>query len=159
MSLLTTSFTCETPEETFQLGKLIGSGAKPNEVWLLSGPLGAGKTLFVKGLAVGLGFEGPVTSPTFTLQHVYEGRLPLYHFDWYRLDSAKEAEDLGFYEWAEKGGVTAVEWGDKFPKLFPQATLKLSLEVLGEEKRRVFVEAASEASIPRVEELVRCWPP
>ena len=156
--MLTSSFTCETPEETFKLGELIGHQATPNEVWSLMGPLGAGKTLFVQGMAKGLGFEGPVTSPTFTLQHIYEGRLNLYHFDWYRLMERREVEDLGFREWAERGGVVAVEWGDKFPKLFPPNVIKLTFDVLAGESRRLIVEATHPESMNRLEELIRCWP-
>jgi tRNA threonylcarbamoyladenosine biosynthesis protein TsaE len=156
--LLTTSFTCETPEKTQQLGELIGHQARPNEIWSLAGTLGAGKTQFVKGLAKGLGFPGNVTSPTFTLQHVYEGRLNLYHFDWYRLMASREVEDLGWREWSERGGVAVVEWGDKFPKLFPPSTIKMGFEVLPDESRRVIVEATQPESMNRVEELIRCWP-
>ena len=157
--MLKTSFNCDTVEQTHQLGLMIGEKAKPGDIWNLSGPLGAGKTQFVKGLAKGLGFEGVVTSPTFTLQHIYEGRVPLYHFDWYRLNQPKEVEDLGWAEWLGRGGVVAVEWGDKFPKLFPPASIKLSFEILSEEGRRISVEAADPESIPRVEELILCWPP
>jgi len=157
--LLKTSFTCDTPELTYQLGLMIGERAKPGEIWNLEGPLGGGKTQFVKGLAKGLGYEGQVTSPTFALQHIYEGRLPLYHFDWYRLEKPKEVEDLGWFDWIGKGGVVAVEWGDKFPKLFPPTLLKLSFEILSEEARRLSVEASHPESIPQVEELIRCWPP
>jgi tRNA threonylcarbamoyladenosine biosynthesis protein TsaE len=156
--LLTTSFNCDTPEQTFQLGELIGRQARPNEVWCLSGPLGAGKTLFVQGLAKGLGFEGPVTSPTFTLQHIYEGRLNLYHFDWYRLEKPKEVDDIGWADWTERGGVTVVEWGDKFPELFPPNALKMVFEYRSEESRRMILEASHPESIPRVEELLKCWP-
>src|SRR5258708_7335571 len=102
--MLKTSFTCDNPELTHQLGLMIGQKAKPGDVWNLVGPLGAGKTQFVKGLAQGLGFEGGVTSPTFTLQHIYEGRIPLYHFDWYRLNRPQEVEDLGWAEWLGRGG-------------------------------------------------------
>lgn len=157
--MLTTSFTCETPEQTFQLGQLIGQKAQAGDTWSLSGPLGAGKTLLVQGMAKGLGFEGPVTSPTFNLQHIYEGRLNLYHFDWYRLNHSREVEELGWEEWINRGGMVVVEWGDKFSNLFPQTTLKLVLEFMSEEIRRVFVEAAHPDSIPRVEELIQCWPP
>jgi len=155
--LLTGSFIIQSPEETFQLGRLIGSGAPAGEVWNLVGPLGAGKTHFVKGLAAGLGFEGPVTSPTFNLQNVYEARLPLYHFDWYRLEKAAEVEDLGFSEWVEKGGVTVVEWGDKFPKLFPPVALKLAMEVLEGEKRRFILEAVHPDVQGRLGEILKCW--
>jgi tRNA threonylcarbamoyladenosine biosynthesis protein TsaE len=156
--MLTSSFACETPEDTFKLGELIGHQARPNEVWSLAGPLGAGKTLFVQGMAKGLGFEGPVTSPTFTLQHIYEGRLNLYHFDWYRLMERREVDDLGFREWSERGGVVAVEWGDKFPKLFPPNVIKLTFDVLSGESRRLIVEATHPESMDRLEELLRCWP-
>lgn len=148
----------DSPEETFQLGKLVGSGAERGEVWNLTGPLGAGKTHFVKGLAEGLGFTGTVTSPTFNLQNIYEARIPLYHFDWYRLDKAAEVGDLGFLEWVEKGGVTVVEWGDKFPKWFPPTVLKLTLDVLGGEKRRIILEAVDPKCQGRVEGILKCWP-
>ncbi len=157
--MLTSSFLCETPEQTGQLGKLIGEKAMPGEVWSLSGPLGAGKTLWVKGFAQGLGVQNTVTSPTFTLQHIYEGRLPLYHFDWYRLEHAQEVEDMGFREWTDRGGVVAVEWGDKYPRLLPPNTIRMVFETLGPQSRRIIVEADQPETIPRIEELVRCWPP
>ena len=156
--MLTGSFMIENPEETFQLGQLAGGQAQPGEIWNLIGPLGAGKTHFVKGFAKGMGFEGLVTSPTFNLQNIYQGRVPIYHFDWYRLNSPAEVEDLGWREWAEKGGVTVVEWGDKFPKLFPPSVLKLTLDIISEEKRRAILEAAHADSLPRMEELIKCWP-
>lgn len=156
--MVTTSFLCESPEQTYQLGQLIGHQARPGEIWALSGNLGAGKTLFVQGLAKGLGFEGPVTSPTFILQHIYEGRLNLYHFDWYRLMERREVEDLGWEEWTGRGGVVVVEWGNKFPKLFPPTVIKLEIEILSENSRRVIVEAKHPDSITRVQELIKCWP-
>ncbi|HEY5039534.1 MAG TPA: tRNA (adenosine(37)-N6)-threonylcarbamoyltransferase complex ATPase subunit type 1 TsaE, partial [bacterium] len=98
------------------------------------------------------------TSPTFTLQHIYEGRLNLYHFDWYRLIAEKEVEELGWFEWIGRGGVTVVEWGDKFPELFPATVIKLNFEMASEENRRLTVEASQPESITRVEELIKCWP-
>jgi len=89
------------------------------------GGLGAGKTQVVKGLAAGLGYQGEVTSPTFTLVHEYSGpdmRLPLFHFDFYRLDSADAVLGLGWDEYVEAGGICAVEWADLFPALMPPAT-------------------------------------
>lgn len=156
--MVTSSFICETPEETFKLGEVIGHQARPGEVWCLTGGLGAGKTLFVKGMAKGLGYEGNVTSPTFTLQHIYEGRLNLYHFDWYRLMQSKEVDDLGWAEWLGRGGVVAVEWGDKFLKLFPSEAIKMSFEPMNGEGRRLIVEAKHEGSMDRVQEIIRCWP-
>ena len=157
--MLTTSISCATPDETFQLGFLIGQQAQAGDIWSLSGPLGAGKTLLVQGMAKGLGFQGPATSPTFNLQHIYEGRLNLYHFDWYRLENPQEVEDIGWREWTSRGGVVAVEWGDKFPKLFPPGTLKLIFEFQSEESRRVILEANHPDTMPRLEELIKCWPP
>ena len=156
--MITSSFICETPEETFKLGEVIGHQARPGEVWCLTGGLGAGKTLFVKGMAKGLGYEGNVTSPTFTLQHIYEGRLNLYHFDWYRLMQSREVDDLGWAEWLGRGGVVAVEWGDKFLKLFPSEVIKMSFEPFAGEGRRLIVEAKHEGSMDRVQEIIRCWP-
>lgn len=157
--MFTASFCCESPEQTVQLGKLIGEKAMPGEVWSLSGPLGAGKTLWVKGLAEGMGVQNTVTSPTFTLQHIYQGRLSLFHFDWYRLENVREVEDLGFSEWMERGGVVAVEWGDKYPRMLPPNTIRLAFESMGPQSRRIIVEADHSETIPRIEELVRCWPP
>jgi tRNA threonylcarbamoyladenosine biosynthesis protein TsaE len=157
--MLTTSFTCETPEQTLQLGEFIGQQAPAGEIWRLAGPLGAGKTVFAKGLAKGLGFEGLVTSPSFTLLHIYEGRFNLYHFDWFRLEKPAEVEDLGWREWTGRGGVVAVEWGDKFPELFPDTAIHLTFEILGEESRRLVLEANHPQTISRVEEIIRCWPP
>ena len=157
--MFTASFCCETPEQTIQLGKLIGEKAMPGEIWSLSGPLGAGKTLWVKGLAEGMGVSNTVTSPTFTLQHIYQGRLSLFHFDWYRLEHIREVEDLGFGEWTERGGVVAVEWGDKYPQILPPHTIRLVFEAIGPQSRRIIVEADHPETIPRIEELVRCWPP
>ena len=155
--MLTSSFLCETPEQTFQLGEEIGKKAQSGEVWCLTGSLGAGKTLFVKGMAKGLGFEGNVTSPTFNLQNVYEGRLPMYHFDWYRLNKAEEVENIGWSEWLSREGVVVVEWGDKFKNLFPPNVIKMAFEPYTETGRRLIVEGHDE-SISRVQEIILCWP-
>jgi tRNA threonylcarbamoyladenosine biosynthesis protein TsaE len=155
--LLTSSFLCYTPEQTFQLGEEIGKKAQSGEVWCLTGGLGAGKTLFVKGMAKGLGFEGNVTSPTFNLQNVYEGRLPMYHFDWYRLNKAEEVENIGWSEWLSREGVVVVEWGDKFKNLFPPKVIKMAFEPYTETGRRLIVEGHDE-SITRVQEIILCWP-
>ena len=97
----------------------------------LDGELGAGKTEFVKGLAAGLGCPGPVTSPTFPLLHEYHGPTgPLYHFDFYRIESAQEILEVGWDELLEEpGAVVAVEWAGRFPDLFPPGSLRLQLEV------------------------------
>jgi tRNA threonylcarbamoyladenosine biosynthesis protein TsaE len=112
-----------SPAETFALGKEIAAKLRSGEVLALDGDLGAGKTQFVKGLAAGLGCADVVTSPTFTLVHEYTGgRLPLFHLDFYRLDSSGEALGLGLDDYLAAGGVLAIEWAGKFPDLLPAAT-------------------------------------
>jgi tRNA threonylcarbamoyladenosine biosynthesis protein TsaE len=108
------------PAETLALGRGEGARCHAGDVIALCGDLGAGKTQFVKGLAAGLETDAEVTSPTFTLIHEYAGgRLPIYHFDLYRLGSAAEAIALGLDEYLENGGVSVIEWADKFPDLLP----------------------------------------
>lgn len=109
--------------ETLSLGHAESARCSAGDVVALCGELGAGKTQFVKGLAAGLGVASEVTSPTFTLIHEYTGgRLPVYHFDFYRLDFAAEAVALGLDEYLEGAGVSVIEWGDKFPGLLPAGT-------------------------------------
>jgi tRNA threonylcarbamoyladenosine biosynthesis protein TsaE len=101
------------------------------EIFALHGVLGAGKTQLAKGLARGLGFTGPVTSPTFTMIHEYVGgRLPLYHVDLYRVSSESEAVDLGLEDYFTSGGVTVIEWPDRIPNLLPPHTQHWELEVV-----------------------------
>jgi tRNA threonylcarbamoyladenosine biosynthesis protein TsaE len=107
-------------------------------VLALCGELGAGKTQFVKGLAAGLGYQGDVTSPTFTLIHEYlGGRLPLYHFDFYRLDTEDEAIRLGLEEYLAGDGVCVIEWADKFPGVLPPQTRWLDFSIDGERQRTI----------------------
>ncbi len=101
------------------------------EIFALHGVLGAGKTQLVKGLARGLGFEGDVTSPTFTIIHEYlGGRLPLYHIDLYRIRSEKEAVDLGLEEYLPGDGITVIEWPDRIPSLLPPEARHWELQVV-----------------------------
>lgn len=112
-----------SPGETFELGRRIAATLRGGEVLALDGELGAGKTQFVKGLAAGLGHDSDVTSPTFTLIHEYTGgRLPLYHFDFYRLESEDEAIRAGLDDYLGGNGVLAIEWAGKFPALLPGTT-------------------------------------
>ena len=111
------------PAETQALGCAEGARCAAGDVVALCGDLGAGKTQFVKGLVAGLGATSEVTSPTFTLIHEYDGgRLPVYHFDFYRLDSTAEAIALGLDEYLDGTGVSVIEWADKFPDLLPAGT-------------------------------------
>jgi tRNA threonylcarbamoyladenosine biosynthesis protein TsaE len=110
-------------EETTAFGRTEAALLRRGDVLALCGDLGAGKTHFVKGLAAGFASTATVTSPTFTLIHEYPGgRLPLYHFDFYRLDKEDEALKIGLDEYLDGDGVCVIEWGDKFPGLLPART-------------------------------------
>ena len=120
------------------LGETLAAGLEAGAVLALAGGLGAGKTRFVKGLARGIGFPGEVTSPTFALVHEYRGgRLPVFHFDLYRLKDEEELLGIGWDEFFEEPGVVIAEWADLFPALIPPGARWLSFEVLPEGGRRV----------------------
>jgi len=111
------------PADTVAYARGLARALQRGEILALCGDLGAGKTQFVKGIAAGVGYTGEVTSPTFTLIHEYLGaRLPVYHFDFYRLESEEEALRLGLEEYLAGDGVSVIEWADKFPKLLPAHT-------------------------------------
>ena len=108
-------FFSTSAEETIGLGEALGRGLGPTEVRVLTGDLGAGKTQLTKGVARGMGVTDDVTSPTFTIEMVYEGsRMPLYHFDLYRLDSADQLEDTGLFDVLGADGPCLIEWGEQF---------------------------------------------
>ena len=110
------------PVETEALGHALAQRLRPGDVIAYSGDLGAGKTAFTRGLAAGLGIQDRVTSPTYTIVNEYlSGRLPLFHFDLYRLGSAEEVYDIGWEEYLERGGVCAAEWSENAPELFRDA--------------------------------------
>lgn len=117
------------PEETFALGKMLGGAAVPGQVVTLTGDLGAGKTVFAQGFAHGMGIQGPVNSPTFTILQVYrEGRLPLYHFDVYRIGDVEEMEETGFEDCIYGEGVCLIEWADLIGEILPRERLQVILE-------------------------------
>jgi len=132
-----------TSKETWELGRKLAADAEKGTVFALSGGLGAGKTAFSQGFAAGLGIEEPVSSPTFTLVNEYhQGRLPLYHFDVYRLEEADELEAIGFDEYVYGQGVTLIEWADRFPELLPPGTVWIRIEKdyqQGEDYRRITI--------------------
>ena len=113
-------------EETFALGQRIGLEALPGQVYTLIGDLGVGKTVFTQGVADGLGITEPVNSPTFTIVNEYEGgRLPLFHFDMYRLNSADDLFDIGWEDYLARGGVCAVEWSERAEDAFDGSTVRI----------------------------------
>ncbi|HHX73657.1 MAG TPA: tRNA (adenosine(37)-N6)-threonylcarbamoyltransferase complex ATPase subunit type 1 TsaE [Firmicutes bacterium] len=124
-------------KETENLGRFWGEQLFPGAVILLSGGLGAGKTVFARGVGLGLGVRTPITSPTFTLLHVHQGRLPFYHFDLYRLDAADELFELGMEEYLFGEGVCLLEWADKFPGFFDLPAVTVSLRQEGPAVRRI----------------------
>ncbi len=140
-------------EGTRRCGELLAPLLRAGDVLVLSGDLGAGKTQLTKGVASGLGVAEPVTSPTFNILLVHEGRIPLYHFDLYRLDEADQLEDLDYYATLEADGVSVVEWGDKFPEASPLDGVSVSLQIEGDEERRLELAFYG----PRGRELVSSW--
>ena len=117
----------------------LGCLLKPGDFIALIGELGSGKTRFVQGVAAGLqvGTERPVTSPTYSLLHIHNGRLPLYHFDLYRLSGDEDVEQLGFSEYFYGDGVSLVEWADRLHMEMPAERLTINFSYLGEDERRI----------------------
>ena len=138
-------FITRSPEETEALGARLAGALEPGAVVAFTGDLGAGKTAFVRGLARGLGIRDRVTSPTFTIVNEYEGgRLPLFHFDLYRLGCADELFDIGWEDYLARGGVCAVEWSERMEELLEPGTIRVDLRQGEDESRRVItVEGVS----------------
>ena len=149
-----------SPEQTRRLGEALGQQLEPGDVIALSGPLGAGKTCFVQGLALGLGVDPqvPVTSPSFTLVGEYPGRLPLRHADFYRVERYARLEDAGFDDLLDGRGVLVVEWPERFPEALPGERIEIEIEVRSDSARRIHLQGSS----PRGEELAKSleerWP-
>lgn len=134
-------FKSDAPARTAELARRIAGVLRPGTVICLDGDLGAGKTLFVQNLAASLGVQGEVTSPTFNLMNVYEdGRLPLVHFDLYRLEQEYELDEIGFYDYAENpDGLVLIEWAEKFPECLPEDHIALQIQRTDVENERVLV--------------------
>lgn len=116
-------------EETFELAGKLGSKAVSGQVYLLSGDLGTGKTAFAQGFASGLGIDDYVNSPTFTIMQIYEGgRLPLYHFDVYRIGDSSEMDELGYEEYFYGNGVTLIEWPEMIEDILPADAICINIE-------------------------------
>ncbi len=133
-------FITNSPEETEKVGAALAKVLPAGTVLAYEGDLGAGKTAFTRGLARGLGCGEPVTSPTYTIVNEYlSGRLPLFHFDMYRLKSAEELWDIGWDDYLERGGVCAVEWSENVAEAMEDA-VRVKIEKLGENSRRITIE-------------------
>lgn len=130
--------------ETLALGRSIAAEAQPGSIICLDGDLGTGKTVFTKGIAEGLGITEPVCSPTFTVVQIYEeGRMPLYHFDVYRIDDPDEMEEIGFRDYFYGDGLTIIEWSDLIGELIPPEAMRIRIEkdpARGFDYRRITID-------------------
>ena len=131
-------------EETFALGQKLAENASPGDIFCLDGDLGAGKTVFARGFAAGLGITEPITSPTFTIIKEYEdGRIPFYHFDVYRIGDPGEMEMLGYEEYFYGKGVCLIEWSSLIEELLPQYAVRIGIfrdDAKGPDYRRIEME-------------------
>ena len=133
-----------SPEDTFRVGEQLPKDARPRDIYTLDGDLGVGKTIFTKGMAKGLGIEEPVTSPTFTILQEYEsGRLPLYHFDVYRIGDPEEMDEIGYEDYFYGQGICLIEWAGLIEELIPKEAVRICIEKdleKGLDYRRIRIE-------------------
>ncbi|MBR2362752.1 MAG: tRNA (adenosine(37)-N6)-threonylcarbamoyltransferase complex ATPase subunit type 1 TsaE [Spirochaetaceae bacterium] len=134
------TFVTHSAEETIQLGKKIGSLLQPGAIIAMEGNLAAGKTTITKGIAKSLGIEEAITSPTFTLISEYEGKMPLYHMDVYRLDSCEDFINLGVEDLMYGDGVSIIEWSERVREELPKSTITLRLEIREDGGRDITLE-------------------
>jgi tRNA threonylcarbamoyladenosine biosynthesis protein TsaE len=134
------TYISDSPVATETAGREFAAELSAGSIVALTGPLGAGKTRFVKGVAAGIGAAGEVTSPTFTLIHEYiGGRVPVYHFDFFRIEDRQSADRLGLDEYFFGDGICVVEWADKFPGLIPAGARWISFETKSETERLITI--------------------
>ena len=137
-------FITNSPQETERVGAALGAVLRPGMILAYQGDLGAGKTAFTRGLARGLGCAEQVTSPTYTIVNEYlSGRLPLFHFDMYRLRSEEDLWDIGWDDYLERGGVCAVEWSENVTDAM-EGAIWVRIEKIGEESRRITIEGGED---------------
>lgn len=120
-------FVTKSPAETEAFGEKLAERLKPGAIVALYGEMGAGKTALTRGIARGLGIAKGVSSPTFALVHEYEGRLPVYHFDMYRVESWDDLYSTGFFDYLDAGGITIVEWSENIENAIPDSAIRVTL--------------------------------
>jgi len=155
----TVTFVSNSEKETLNLAAKIAANIKKNDCLALVGNFGSGKTVFVKGLARGMGTSKKtyVCSPSFVILKTYPGRLPIYHFDLYRLNHARDLENIGLFEFMSAGGVSAIEWADKIKQLLlPKGCLRIEFSVLGRGKRSIKFRART-VDLRRFLKRVKPW--
>ncbi|MCD8006329.1 MAG: tRNA (adenosine(37)-N6)-threonylcarbamoyltransferase complex ATPase subunit type 1 TsaE [Oscillospiraceae bacterium] len=139
--MATKEFYTYSAQETISLGEVVGELLHSGDVVAFRGGLGAGKTTFTHGLAVGLGLRDDVSSPTFAIVNEYSEprKTPLYHFDMYRIADADELESIGFYDYLDSDAVLAIEWSENIANELPASTTVISFEVMGESFRKITI--------------------
>ncbi|NLT09496.1 MAG: tRNA (adenosine(37)-N6)-threonylcarbamoyltransferase complex ATPase subunit type 1 TsaE [Ruminococcus sp.] len=130
-----------SPEETIDTACKLGALLKPGDMIAYKGGLGAGKTTFTRGLAIGMGLDDNVTSPTFALVNEYRGKtINLYHFDMYRIENGDDLESTGFYDYPFEDNVAAVEWSENIDEFLPKDTIYITINTLSELEREIIIE-------------------
>jgi len=134
------NFITNTVEETIELGKKIGRSLKPCDIVCIDGDLGSGKTHLTKGIALGLGIDEHITSPTFNIVNEYEGRIKLYHFDVYRVNDPDEIAAIGFDEYIFSNAVSVIEWSDYIKELIPDEHIQINISNESETRRSINIQ-------------------
>lgn len=129
-----------SPEETEEIAVSLAEHLVPGDVVAMHGELGAGKTAFVRGLARGLGIVSRVTSPTFTIVNEYPGKIPLFHFDMYRLSGSDELYEIGWEDYLDRGGICICEWSEIAPDAFPESAINVYISKLGDNEREIKID-------------------
>ena len=137
-----------SPEQTEKTGEELAPLLKPGDVIAFKGGMGAGKTCFVRGLARGLGFKGNTCSPTFAIVNEYlGGRMPLYHFDMYRITDWDDLYSTGFFEYLENGAVLAIEWSENIENVLPKKYIEIEITPISEDERRISIRRTEDENI------------
>lgn len=146
-------------EDTLALGKVIGTVSRPGDTICLTGDLGSGKTVITRGVVLGMDIHEDVTSPTFALLNVYQGRVPVYHFDVYRLENPEDVQDIGFYDYIGQDGVAVIEWADLIEDDLPDEYIRLDIKrdfETGSEHRVIDVYVKG-GSMDVIVDAIRQW--
>ena len=138
------TFVSKSEKETEAFAENFAQSLKAGSVVAFEGDLGAGKTAFVRGLARGLGSVDSVSSPTFAIVNEYDGSLPLFHFDMYRIETLGELYSIGFFEYLERGGVLAIEWSENIYSALPDDSIFVTIEKVDENTRKITVKEGKE---------------
>ncbi len=145
----------KSPEETKNLGKEVSKLTKPGDLLAFYGELGAGKTCFIQGISQGLKVKDYVTSPSFTIMNEYQGKIPIYHFDLFRLDNDEDILELGYEEYFYGEGLTVIEWAEKIEQLLPKEHLKVDIKFKDRYQRTISFISQGDRFNKFLEELNR----